>query len=312
MTSQATPARGTMSGSQWLWLVFLSLLWGGSFFFVGVAVREVPTLTLVLARVGLGAAALWLFIAVRGEAVPRSRAAWTAFAGMALFNNVIPFTAIAAGQALIPSGLASVLNGTTPIWSVILLAILTRDEPLTANRISGVLVGALGVAVLIGPAAVAGQSLSLGGMALVLLGAFSYGISAVWGRRLRQFPPLASAAGQLTCSTLVLLPLALAVDRPWTLAMPSTATIAAVIGLAVLATAVAYLVFFHIIAVSGTANVMLVTLLIPVSAIALGAALLDEVLIPRHFAGAAIIALGLVILDGRALDWFTQRQADDR
>ena len=291
-----------MSTRQWLWLVFLSLLWGGSFFAVAIAVKEVPPLTLVLLRVFLAAAFLWAVLAVRGQAMAWTTSAWLAFLGMALFNNVIPFTAIVTGQQTIASGLASVLNATTPIWSIVLLHIFT-DDKLTISKVIGVVLGALGVATLIGPDALGGLSPDLVGMALIILATFSYGCSAVWGRRLRSVPPLLSATGQLTCSSLLMLPLALAVEQPWTLAMPSAGSLVAVVSLAIVSTAIAYLVFFHIIAVSGPANVMLVTLLIPVSAIALGTLFLDEVLLARHFAGALVIGAGLVVIDGRLGRW---------
>ncbi|MEM7775061.1 MAG: DMT family transporter [Pseudomonadota bacterium] len=292
-----------MSRAQWLWLILLSILWGGAFFFIGVAVRELPPLTLVLARVGLGAAFLWIVLSMGRTAMPWTLSAWSAFAGMSLLNNVIPFTAIVAGQQTISSGLASVLNGTTPLWSVLLLHFFTRDDPLTPNRLVGVLIGALGVAVLVGPAALEGATMNLQGMLLILLATFSYGCSAVWGRRLRAVPPLVSSVGQLTCSTILLAPLALAIDQPWTMDLPSLEVVAAVIGLAIPSTAIAYLVFFHIASVSGTANVMLVTLLIPVSAVALGTLVLDEILLPRHILGGLIIGSALIVIDGRALGW---------
>ncbi len=290
-----------MTSAQWLWLVLLSVLWGGAFFFIGVAVHELPPLTIVLARVGLGAVVLWVIVFASARSVPREIGVWGTFAGMALFNNVIPFTAIVAGQQSISSGLASVLNATTPVWAVLLLATLTSDEPLTGRRIAGVVLGALGVAILIGPAALAGETSDLRGMVLVLLATFSYGCSAVWGRRLRGTAPIISATGQLTCSTLLLAPIVFLIDQPWALPAPGLSTVAAIVGLAIPGTALAYLVFFHIITVSGTANVMLVTLLIPVSAVALGVAFLGEELLMRHVLGGLVIAAGLVVIDGRVL-----------
>lgn len=290
-----------MSGSQWLWLILLSIVWGGAFFFIGVAVDDLPPLTIVLVRVALAAAFLWGVLLVTGRKMPWTTTAWLAFAGMALFNNVVPFTAIVAGQQSIPSGLASVLNATTPIWTVLLLHFLTQDDPLTLNRLAGVLLGALGVAVLVGPSVIEGAMLDLRGMGLVLLAAVSYGFSAVWGRRLRTTPPLFSATGQLTSATIILIPLAIWIDQPWTLAAPSWNVLAALVGLAMPSTALAYLIFFHIISVSGTANVMLVTLLIPVSAIILGSTFLGETLLFRHYVGGLIIACALLVIDGRLI-----------
>lgn len=287
--------------TQWLLLVFLSLLWGGSFLFVGMAVHDIPPLTLVLARVGLAAIVLVPAVYAMGLRLPAGLRAWRPFLAMSLLNNIIPFLLIVRGQKEIASGLASVLNATTPLFAVVIAHLFTDDEKMTLPRIIGVLVGIAGVAVLVGPEALVGSSASLLGMMLVLAAALSYGLSGLWGRRFKGTPPLVTAASQLTCSTLVLLPLALAIDQPWQLAAPSTSAIAAVIGLAVLSTALAYIVFFRIMAVSGPTNTMLVTLLIPVSAIAFGTFFLGEVLLPRHIAGALVIGAALVILDGRVL-----------
>lgn len=295
--------------TQWLLLILLSLLWGGSFLFVGMAVHELPPLTLVLGRVGLAALVLIPVVYASGLELPASLRAWQPFMVMAFLNNIIPFLLIVRGQREIASGLASVLNATTPLFTVILAHVFAENEKLTVHRLAGVLVGISGVAVLVGPEALFGNAASLLGMVLVLGAAFSYGLSAQWGRRFKGTPPLVTSASQLTCSTLVLLPLTLAIDQPWQIATPSTAAITAVVALAVLSTALAYIVFFRIMAVSGPTNTMLVTLLIPVSAIAFGTVFLDEVLLPRHIAGALVIGLALIILDGRMFALLRERAA---
>jgi len=290
-----------MTVSQWAWLALLSILWGGSFFFVAVAVHSVSTLTLVLCRVGLAALVLLPVVWWSGLSLPRTAVAWLPFAGMALFNNILPFSLISLGQTQIASGLASVLNATTPLWTVLIAHLLTRDEKLTAGRIAGVALGVAGVAILIGPAALEGRTATAFGMACVTAGAISYGIAGVWGRRLRATPPIMSATCQLICSSVALLPIVLLIDQPWLNPLPSTSVIAALVALALLSTALAYLVFFHILAISGPANVMLVTLLIPVSSIALGTIVLGEVLLYRHILGALVIATALIVFDGRLL-----------
>lgn len=290
-----------MSLSQWLLLLLLSVLWGGSFFFVGIAVRELPTFTLVLTRVGLAAALLLPLALALGHALPRTLAGWTPFAVMAVLNNLIPFSLIFHGQREVSSGLASVLNATTPLWSVLIAHVLTQDEKLDAKRIMGVLLGILGVGVLAGPEALFGRAANLLGMLAILAGAISYGLSGVWGRRLKGTPPIVTAACQLTCSTLLLLPVTALLDQPWTLPAPDWPTVAAVLALATLSTALAYIVFFHIMAVSGPSNVLLVTLLIPVTAILLGTTLLGEALLARQLAGALVIGAALLVIDGRLL-----------
>jgi drug/metabolite transporter (DMT)-like permease len=294
---------GTMSLSQWGLLVFLSLLWGCTFLFVGLALKELPPFTIVLARVAMAAALLIPLVYVLGHKLPATWTAWQPFIGMSLLNNVIPFSLMVTGQKTVASGLVAVLNATTPLFSLLVAHVLTSDEKLRANKLVGVAVGIIGVGVLVGPEALFGQASQALGMALVLGGALSYGFSGLWGRRLKASPPIVTAASQLISSTVLLIPLAALFEQPWTLAFPGTETIAALLGLASLSTALAYIIFFRIMAVSGSSNVMLVTLLIPLTAIPLGIWKLGEQLLLRHFAGALVIGLSLLIIDGRLLQW---------
>ena len=287
-----------MRTRDWLLLVFLSLLWGASFFFAAVAVRDIPPLTLVLARVSIAALILLAITRALGHTLPKGLVAWRSYAVLAILNNLIPFSLIFYGQTRIASALASVLNATTPLFALI-LARLFAGEALTAAKLGGVLLGILGVAILMGPAVLSANAGSTIGMLCVLGAAFSYGLSALWMRRLRDTPPMVSALSQLLCSTLLLLPVAAAVDRFWELGMPGLPAASAVLGLAALSTALAYIVFFRISAAAGPSNVMLVTLLIPVSATALGALVLGERLAANQIAGALVIASALLVIDGR-------------
>ena len=291
-----------MRATDWLLLVFLSVLWGATFFFAAVALQEVPPLTLVLARVTLAALILVPLVLAFGYSIPATPAAWHPFAALALLNNVVPFTLIFYGQTHIASGLASVLNATTPLFTLF-IARTFAGEQLGANKIAGVLLGMAGVAMLMGPAAFDANASSVIGMLCVLGGAMSYGFSALWMRRLRHYPPLVTAGAQLTCSAVMLLPFAGFADRFWLLPAPGASAIAAVLGLAAISTALAYIVFFRISATAGPSNVMLVTLLIPVTATALGVLILDETLTSNQIAGALVIASGLVIIDGRLVAW---------
>ena len=298
--------RTTIDRRSWLLLILLSVLWGGSFFFTAVALRELPPLTTVLARVALGAALLFPIFKIQGGNLPNSLAGWSPFFVMGLLSNVIPFSLIFAGQTLISSGLASVLNATTPLFTVLVLASF-GDENLIARRIAGVIIGLVGVIVLRGPGIVQSENQTIG-MLLCLGGALSYGFSGLWGRRkLNGVPPLTSSTCQLIRSSLVMAVIASAVDRPWTLPMPGLATWASLIGLAALATSLAYIVFFTILARSGATNVMLVTLLIPVTAILLGVLVLGEPLTLREVAGALVIASALLVIDGRVLGGRAER-----
>lgn len=299
----------TMTASDWGLLAILSIVWGGSFLFVGVAVRELPPLTIVAVRVVTAALALLLVLKLMRVVLPRTRQAWAAFLGMSILNNVIPFTLIVWGQGYIASGLASILNATMPLFTVIVAHYLTDDERLTGQRLAGVVVGFIGVAVMIGAAVLTSWDASILAQLAVLGAALSYGFSGVFGRRFKTMgiPPLATAAGQVTVSSALLLPAALIVDRPWTLGLPSTGTILSLVALGLVSTAFAYLIFFRLLARAGATNVGLVTFLIPVSAILLGVLILGETLAARHFAGMALIGVGLVLIDGRVMSALSAR-----
>jgi drug/metabolite transporter (DMT)-like permease len=289
-----------MRTADWLLLVLLSVLWGATFFFIAVANPHVPPFTLVLGRVGLAALALVPLVFLTGLRLPATTAGWWPFAVQAAINNVIPFTLMVYGQHRIAGGLAAVLNATTPLFTLV-VARLFAGEALTASKLAGVLLGIAGVGVLVGPEALGSNASSVVGMLCILGGTLSYAFSALWMRRLRHIPPLVTAAAQVTCSTVMLLPLAAAVDRFWQLPAPGWPAALAVLGLALLSTALAYILFFRINATAGPTNVMLVTLLIPVTATFLGVLILGETLAFQQIAGALIIASGLVAIDGRLL-----------
>lgn len=292
-----------MSARQWATLFGLSILWGGSFFFNSIALRELPPLTTVLLRVGLGAMLLYAVLRATGGRMPRERAAWRDLVALGLMNSAVPFCLIVWGQTQIPSALASILNATTPLFGVIVAHVFTDDEKITANRLAGVVVGFAGVAVMVGGGALGGGAAGLPGQVAILGAACSYALSSVYGRRLRRhgIPPLVAATGQIAAAALILLPVTLALESPWRLAMPGATTWAAVLGLAALSTALAYILYFRLLASAGATNILLVTFLVPASAILLGWLALGERLEPRHLAGMALIACGLAALDGRLL-----------
>lgn len=303
----------TMGPAQWTTLVILSILWGGSFFFAEVALAALPPFTIVLLRVGLAAIALHMFLFAKGSPVPFGLGLWGAFLVMGLINNVVPFSLLVWGQTQIASGLASILNAMTPIFTIVVAHFLTSDEKMTGNRLAGVLIGFGGVAVMIGPAALAGLGANLLAQLACLGATLSYGFAGTFGRRFARMgvTPVQTAAGQVTASALILLPISMVVDRPWTLPMPGMEVMTSVVALALLSTAVAYILFFRLLASAGATNLMLVTLLVPVSAILLGVTILDERLDPEHFAGMALIGLGLAAIDGRparaVVRWVTAR-----
>jgi drug/metabolite transporter (DMT)-like permease len=291
---------GRIDARDWALLGVLSVLWGGSFFFNGLALKGFPPLTLVLLRVTLAALILLPLSRINGIRFPAGISGWAPFVAIALFNNVLPFSLIVVGQTFITSGLASILNATTPLFTVIVMA-ASGEEKLSPQRVAGVTIGLIGVIILRG-----GFGLDLAsqgtGIALCLAAALSYGVAALLARRhLSQSPPLATATFQLMASSAMMAVIAGAVDRPWRLLLPGPSTWLAVIGLALLSTALAYIVFFQILRRSGATNVMLVTLLIPLTAILLGALVLGENISAREILGALVIGSALLVIDGRVL-----------
>ena len=289
-----------MNSRAWAMLITLSILWGGSFFFVGIAVTELPPLTIVLYRVGIAAITLWCVALAIGLCPPTSIKIWGAFLGMGLLNNVIPFILIVWGQTQIASGLASILNAATPIFTVIVAGILLPDERATPLKLIGVILGFIGVAVMIGIPAIKGNH-GLFAQLAIITATLSYAFAGVYGRRFKimTIHPIIIAAGQVTASTLVLFPITLVVEGSFNFTTLNLKMWAAIIGLAVFSTAAAYILYFKILELAGATNLLLVTLLIPISAILLGAIFLNESLELIHFIGMGLIALGLSIIDGR-------------
>ncbi len=296
-----------MSASQWGLLVALALVWAASFFFVEVALRELPPLTIVFARVGIAALVLtplvWLRRRPDDAALP-----WRDFAIMALLNNMIPFSLIFWGQTEITAGLAAILNATTPLFTVALAHFLTDDERMTLPRFIGVVLGIVGVGVMVGPAALEGLGLAFVAQAAVLGAALSYALAGLFGRRLRRLPAMTAAWGQVGMSTLLFLPVVAMIERPWTLAVPGATTVAALIALGAVSTALAYGLYFRLLASAGATNLLLVTLLIPPGAVALGVLILGEVLAVREVIGMVVIASALLVIDGRLLRFASRRR----
>ena len=278
------------------------MVWGGSFFFIEVLVRELPPLTVVLGRVGIAALALNAYVLARHGRMPGALRIWGAFLVMGALNGLIPYTLIVWGQQHIDSGLASILNGTTPLFSVVLAHFLTREERMTGNRVSGVVFGIAGVAVLVGPEALRGLGASGLGQFAVLGAALYLRLRRHLRAPLQGHAAYGRGGRPSDRTALLVLPLALIVDEPWTL-NPSLAAWGAMLGLALLSTAAAYIIFFRILAAAGATNVMLVTLLMPVSALLLGALVLGEQPGATVFVGMGLIFTGIAAIGGRALPW---------
>jgi drug/metabolite transporter (DMT)-like permease len=300
-----------MGLAEWAMLVALSVLWGASFFFVGIAVRALPPVTIVALRVAGAALILNLVLALLGTRLPGGARLWAAFAGMAVLNNVVPFLLFTWGQSAIASGLAAILNATTPLFAVFVAHALTQDEKLSPARLAGALAGFGGVVLMVGPAALGGIGESVAAQLACLAAAFSYALAGVFGRRFRALgaSPLVTATGQVTASSALLVPAALLLEAPWRLPPPGVETWAALAGLAAFSTALGYILYFRILAAAGATNILLVTFLVPVSAILLGTAFLGERVTPAQLGGMALIGAGLALIDGRLLALTPGRRA---
>jgi len=286
---------------QWSMLVLLSILWGGSYFFVEIALVEWSPLLIVAVRIVVASIVIWGIVLAAGLPVPRSRSAWMAFFFMGLLNNIFPFLLIVWGQKEIESGLAAILTAAAPIFSVIVAGVWLKDEPVTRPRLLGAVLGLIGVVVLIGPSALAGLDVNLLAQLAVLGAALSYAFAGVYARRFTRMniDPIVAAAGQLLMSSLIMILLASMFEAPNQLIESSARVWIAVGMMAVFSTALAYILYFRLLASAGATNAILVTLLIPVTAILLGALFLDERLQWLHFLGMAVIGLGLSVIDGR-------------
>lgn len=303
--------RVQMNRADWLVLVALAVIWGGAFFFISVAVDSVPPLTYVWLRLSIAALGMWLFLWWKGDSIALPRSVWGSILLLALLNNAIPFALFGWGQTHIASGLASILNATTPIWGVVVAHFFTRDERMTPRKVAGVLLGFGGVAMMIGPSLLSSFGTSALAQLACVVASLSYALAAVWARRFKTMglPPLTVTTGQLTAGALMMLPVAFVADRPWIHPLPPTEAWAAIAALALVCTAFAYVLYFKLIDSAGATNALLVTLLVPPTAILLGAAFLGEALAPQDFAGLFLIALGLAAIDGRAVSFLRARRS---
>ena len=290
-----------------LMLLLLAAVWGGSFFFAEVALKEVPPLTVTMFRVVWAVPFLALIVFFKGILIPRSLKVWWSYLVMGALNNAIPFSLIFWGQTQIESGLASILNGTTAMFAAVISGLLLPDEPLTLKKILGASLGIVGVAFIMGMSALANFNLSNLAQLAILGATLSYAFAGVWGKTaLSGQPPLMNALGMLIGSTVLMIPIVLAFDGSPNLAL-SVEVWGALIGLAFLSTALAYILYFAVMVRAGTANLLLVTLLIPPFAVGLGALFLGEKLGIQAWIGFGIIAVGFAVTDGRLFSYLSQK-----
>lgn len=282
-------------------MFLLALIWGASFLSIRIALNEIGPLTAVAHRTGWAMLILWGYIALRRLALPRNPRVWLSFLVMGIVNNVIPFTLMAWGQLHIETGLTSILNASTAVFGVIAAALFFADERLTPRKAVGTLLGFAGVATVVGLSTLTSFDLRSLGQLAVIGGAISYALAGVWARHmLRDLKPQVAAAGMLTGSSLVMIPVAYLVEGPFRFDL-APLTWAAIAYYALIATAVAYLLYYRVLAMAGSGNLLLCTLLIAPVAIVLGAVVLGEVLPLSAYFGFGILAAGLIVLDGRLI-----------
>jgi len=281
--------------TEWMLLVGLSILWGGSYLFMKLAVLTVPLFTIVLGRVSIAALALLIVLTISGTGIPKGRRIWLAFFGMGIFNNVIPMSLIVFSQNSISVGLASILNSITPLFTILVAHMTTNDERLTFRKLVGISFGIMGVVMLMGPELVDNFGVAALGEWACLGAALSYACANTFGRRFVQLgtKPMQTAFGQVVASTVILAPLVIVVDQPWTISDPGFLPVLSILALGLFCTALAYVIYFQILARSGATAIALVTFMIPPSAILMGWLALGEQISSQDFLGLSLIGVGL-------------------
>jgi drug/metabolite transporter (DMT)-like permease len=302
----ATPAAARASGpyramtaADWLRLIALSIMWGGGYFLSQVVLREVPPFTGSLARIGLAAITLYVYLIATRTPLPSSPRLWGTFIVLGFTNNAVPFTLYFLAQTQINSSLTSILNATAPIFAVVVAHFATRDEKLTRAKALGVVIGFAGVIIMIGPDLLQDLGSHVTAELMCLCAAASYAVGTIFARRLRGTPAGIIAAGQLTVATVMMAAITALFETPWAMPVPSPTVIAALVTLGVVCTALPYFLYYRVLATAGATNVLLVTFMSPVSTILLGMLILSEQLTPRQIAGMVIIFVGLAVIDGR-------------
>ncbi|MEM7651502.1 MAG: DMT family transporter, partial [Pseudomonadota bacterium] len=294
---------GAMDLTSWSILLGLAIVWGGSFFFVELALFDFKPLTIVAVRVSLAAILLHIFMKLTGKHWPKSITFFKMVILMGIVNNVMPFTLLVWSQTHITGGLAAILNGTTPVFTVLVAHFMTSDERITPEKITAVLLGFIGVSIIIGPSAFSVTGAHFLAQIAPLGAALCYAVSTTFGRKFKAMDvrPSVIATGQLTTAAIILVPLALIFDQPWHNTAPAISSILALLALASVSTALAYIAYFRFLERSGATNLTLVTFLVPISAVLLGKIFLDEALLLQHWIGMGFIGLCFVVLDGRPL-----------
>jgi drug/metabolite transporter (DMT)-like permease len=273
-------------------LLLLATLWGASYTFIRVGVATIPPITLIAARTAIAGIMLWAVMLWRGMRLPSDAANWRRFLFQACLNSVIPWTLLAFGERTLEAGLATILNSTSPIFTVLLSLAVSRREALTPRKLVGVVTGMAGISLIVGVQALGGFGQQLMAQILTVLAAVCYAGAAIFGRGFKNLDPIAPAAGSLICGAAILIPASLSMERPWMLA-PSTSSVLALIALAVFSTALAFVIYFRLIRTLGSVGTTAQAYLrVPVG-VAFGVMLLGERPSATAWIGLACVVVGV-------------------
>ncbi|MFN3172555.1 MAG: DMT family transporter [Hyphomicrobiales bacterium] len=294
-------AQKKMTTPAWLLLLAMGALWGISFVFSKIAVVEIEPMTLVFIRTALAALVLLAVCRISGVRLPTSFKAWRDYAVLGFFSSSLAFSLIFWAQQFIDASLTAILIAATPFFTVLVAGLMLADERLSTQKIIGVVIGFVGVILVVGPRHLLGLGADLLAELAVLLAAAAYATASIWGRRFAGEQPLATATGQVTASAVMMLPMAFIFESPLQMSMPSWPVIGAVIALAVFCTALTYLIFFRVLKMAGASNATLVGLVIPVFTMLFAVPILGETITLLKLSGMLMIAVGMMVLDGRPL-----------
>lgn len=294
-STATAPRSGAGRFTELALLLLLATLWGGSYSFIRVGVETIPPVTLIAARTLLAGAILLAVIGWRGLRLPRDRATWRLFLVQACLNSVLPFTLIAWAERSVEAGLATILSSTSPIFVVVLGLLAGTGERLSLLKLAGIASGLAGTLLIVGTEAMAGFGADLAAQLALVAASLCYGGAALFGRHFKGLDPIMPAAGSLICGAALLIPLSLAVDRPWTLA-PSGASIQALLALSVASTALAFVIYFRLIARLGSVATTSVAYLRVPTGVLIGMVVLGESLAPTAWAGLVLIVGGVLAM----------------
>lgn len=289
------------------WLLLLAVLWGPSFLFIKVAVQEIPPITLANLRVGIAALILYVILRAKGRKLPRSREMWRHFIIAGFFANALPFALFSWGEIYVDSALASILNGTTPLFTILFAHFFIPEDRITPPKLLGTFIGFIGLVLLVGPSFLQGAEATFWGLLAIIGAAVCYGISIVYIKiYMATLPPFVAPTGQLLTATLILLPLSIFVENPFVMPLPSWQATSSLLALAIFGTAIAFIVYYHIVDSSSATHLSMITYLVPIFGIFLGVVFLNEKIGWTAYIGCLFILLGVMVANGILKRFYSQ------